>query len=86
MPPHAGRPFVGKIGEKADHFSARMKLIPAIMHVESRTPHTCARSFLRKTWCIESNGVFAQAAHETITNPSRSGEHRTGIAVRRGGS
>jgi hypothetical protein len=37
---HAGRPFVGKIGEKADRFSARMKLIPAIVHVESRTSHT----------------------------------------------
>jgi hypothetical protein len=39
-PPHAGRLFVGKIGEKAGHFSARMKLITAIMSVESRTPHT----------------------------------------------
>jgi hypothetical protein len=41
VPSHDGRPFVGKTGEKADHFSARVKLIPPIMHVESRTPHIC---------------------------------------------
>jgi hypothetical protein len=71
MPPHAGRPFAGKIGEKAGHFSVRMKLIPAIMHVEGHPPHTRRPQLSPRDMMQRINDVLAKPCtmnhHQPLT-------------------